>query len=531
MSDPSPIPTSVRRFRRAAAAVLCVLGLAWQPAMAQSYPQWLEGGRPSTEAARAVDILSAAADDGLEPQDYGAEALAQALEALHRDGDLAGQAEFESRLTAAMERYLADLHGGRIDPRRLHETFDVALPDSFDAAAYLRDAVAAGRLAEAAKAAAPRLPLYAELRTALAAYRRLAADPAVRAAWQAPLPPPPRRKLEPGQSYAGLAAVLQRLVALGDLPQGTLLPARYEGALVEGVKAFQQRHGLATDGVLGKATIAQLEVVPAARARQTALTMERLRWTPLLQAPRMIVVNVPEFMLRAYAVRDGRIEIKAQMKVIVGKALDTRTPLLAEDMRFIEFSPYWNVPPSIARAETVPRLHREPAYWAQQGFEFVDGDGRAITALSVAGLDAVLRGELRIRQRPGPKNALGDIKFIFPNNDNIYLHHTPAPQLFARERRDFSHGCIRVEDPVALAKFVLAGDPAWDETRIREAMEAGKSRTLRLAEPLPVLIAYGTALVKQDGRTYFFPDIYGHDALLDEALRNRGRPDPAVARR
>ncbi|MBP8265819.1 MAG: L,D-transpeptidase family protein, partial [Zoogloea sp.] len=256
--------------------------------------------------------------------------------------------------------------------------------------------------------------------------------------------------------------------------------------------------------------------------RQIGLNLERLRWTPLMKGPRMIVVNVPEFVLRAYELQGGVPAVKVRMKVIVGKALDTRTPIFAEEMRFIEFSPFWNVPPSIAQAEVVPRLKREPAWFGKQGFEFVAGDGRVLTNLSNDNLEAVLRGQLRIRQRPGPKNALGDIKFVFPNNDNIYLHHTPAPQLFARWRRDFSHGCIRVEGPVALARFVLQAQPDWDEARIREAMDKGKSATLRLREPLPVVIAYNTALQQADGRVSFFPDIYGHDALLDEALRKRG---------
>lgn len=518
----------VCRYRTGVAVVLCCVALL-SGGGALAGPLWFDQGRPTDAAREAVALLAAAGDDGLDARDYDADALRKAIDATEGSDDAAAAAD--SALTAAMERYLSDLHRGRVDPRRMNERFTPRPAGEFDAAKVLRDALAGGRLTEATRAAAPTLPLYAGLRQALAHYRQLAEDPHASAAWQTPLPALPRRKLEPGQRYAGLDRLHQRLVVLGDLPATTPLPPRYEGALVAGIQAFQQRHGLAADGVIGKATLAALAVTPAARSRQIVLTMERLRWTPLQQAQRMIVVNVPEFVLRAYAVKDGQIELRAQMKVIVGKALDTRTPLFAEDMRFIEFSPYWNVPPSIARAETVPRLQREPAYWAAQGFEFVDGAGKANATLSAEGLDAVLRGELRIRQRPGPKNALGDIKFIFPNNDNIYLHHTPSPQLFARERRDFSHGCIRVEEPVALAKFVLADQAAWDEARIRAAMEAGSSKTLKLAEPLPVLIAYGTVLVKQDGRTYFFPDIYGHDSLLDEALRSRARGNPAVATR
>jgi murein L,D-transpeptidase YcbB/YkuD len=248
--------------------------------------------------------------------------------------------------------------------------------------------------------------------------------------------------------------------------------------------------------------------------------MERLRWTPLVQARRMIVVNVPEFMLRAYTPHSDRMDMALEMKVIVGKALDTRTPLFDEEMRFIEFSPYWNVPRSIATGELLPRLRKDPAHFDAQGYEFVTADRGVVRTLTEDHLQAVERGAWRIRQRPGPKNALGAIKFIFPNNHNIYLHHTPAPQLFARQRRDFSHGCVRVEAPVALARFVLQDDPYWDQERIEQAMASGVAQTIRLREPLPVLIAYSTVVAKH-GLVYFLDDLYGHDRRLDDALRKR----------
>jgi murein L,D-transpeptidase YcbB/YkuD len=208
------------------------------------------------------------------------------------------------------------------------------------------------------------------------------------------------------------------------------------------------------------------------------------------------------------------------MKIIVGKALNTRTPLFVEPMRYIEFQPYWNVPFSIARKEEVPRLRRDPGLFDRNGFEFVTSQGEVVTTLSPGMLDAVMDGQARLRQRPGPRNALGDIKFVFPNHENVYLHHTPAVRLFARDRRDFSHGCIRIERPVALAAFVLQGMPGWDEAHIRQAMSDGDPSTVRLAEPVPVVIAYGTAIVK-GGRMYFYADIYGQDRALDSALRQR----------
>lgn len=480
---------------------------------------WLVDGRPAPAAQQAVNMLAAAAAEGLQPEDYQAAWLAQAVAGAAQGPALGADAalQLEDALTTAVQSYLSDLRSGRIDPRQIHQNYTpTALPVSAPATAVQEAIAPPPALADAVRAATPKVPLYASLRGELARYRALS-NPA---AWDTPLPPLPGRKLEPGQAWAGLAQLTQRLVVLGDLPPDAQPPALYDEALQNGVKAFQERHALATDGVIGKGTLDALAVSPAARAHQIALAMERLRWTPLLRGPRMIVVNIPEFMLRAYEVQDGRVSLQLAMKVIVGKALDTRTPLFDEDMRFIEFSPYWNIPPSIARSETIPRLRRDPGYLQQQGMEFVGANGQVHTTLAAEHLDAVLRGQMRIRQRPGPKNALGDIKFVFPNNNHIYLHHTPAPLLFQRDRRDFSHGCIRIEDPVALARFVLHNDPAWPEPRIREAMARGQSATLRLADPLPVVIAYSTAIVKQ-GKTHFFADLYGQDKLLDRALRQQ----------
>ena len=522
-------------------------------------PIWFVNGRPLPQASEATALLLESRSHGLEPADYGALALHTAIASASQGRPLSSSdlATLDKQLTSALRRYLQELHRGRVDPHDIHERYNVPPPADVDFDALLRNAVAADQLGSLVAAAAPRFPLSESLRQALAEYRRLENLPEL----QAPLPPLPAKSLKSGEPYAGSVLLRQRLTALGDLkaesfqkpvypapvppnaaPQATYpatvapdstrtVPANgfdyYDPALVQAVKVFQERHGLEPDGVIGAATFKALGVAPSQRARQIELTLERLRWTPLLQGSRMIVVNIPEFVLRAYEVHDGRVDVRAEMRIIVGNAFDTRTPLFDEDMRFIEFSPYWNVPRSIARGETIPRLRKDPAYFSRQGFEFVTGNGAVIRNLSSANLDAVSRGEMRIRQRPGPQNALGDIKFIFPNDNNIYLHHTPAPQLFERARRDFSHGCIRVEYPVQLARFVLADAPQWDETRIREAMGAGRSRTIRLEEPIPVLIAYSTVVVKND-KVYFFSDLYGHDALLDKALAARASLDQRI---
>jgi L,D-transpeptidase YcbB len=481
-------------------------------------PGWFQGDRPHPQVGAGLELLAAAESQGLDPRDYRAAELQQAVRQAGAGAPLEPMARerLQQALNEAFMRYLSDLRDGRIDPSEVRARFEKPRRPPLDSAAVLADALAQQRLPQALGEAEPRLPMYAALRDALAHFRALETHPA----WQQVLPELPGRKLEPGHAYQGLALLAGRLQALGDLPAGAAVPQRYEGALVDAVRGFQERHGLDVDGVLGAATFGELAVTPAARARQIAIAMERLRWTPFLQGPRMIVVNVPEFMLRAYEVEDGRVRVRQAMKVIVGRALDTRTPLFDGTMQFIEFSPYWNVPPSIARGEVVPRLRRDPGYFDRQGFEFVAPGGRVVTTLAPSHLDDVLSGKWRIRQRPGPLNALGDIKFVFPNSSNIYLHHTPSVGLFGRERRDLSHGCIRVEEPVALARFVLANDPAWPEQRIRDAMGAGVSRTIELREPLPVLIAYSTVVAKA-GRMFFYRDLYGHDRLLAQALQRR----------
>ncbi len=513
--------------------LLALGSLPWWPRLAGASllaepdggPVWSE-----TLARQALSLLADAAANGLDPADYGVDALTRRLPAAFAHPDEPAGPQFAADLGAAMRRYLHELAFGRVDPRALHQRFSVPAR-RFDPAQALAAALAQGRLDTAVQASLPPLPIYRQLQKVLLDLRAIAGH----AAWAQGLPPLPRPpgarapKLEPGAAWTGLPLLAQRLFLLGDLAPGAPVGERLDGELLAALRAFQARHGLAADGVLGAGTHAALEMPPEARARQVALTMERLRWTPLMQGPRMIVVNIPEYVLRAYEVVDGRIEVRLSMRVIVGKALDHATPLFDERLRSIEFSPYWNVPASIARQETVPRLRRDPGHWARQGFEFVGGDGSVDTALTPAKLDAVLAGRLRIRQRPGPANALGDIKFVFPNSDNIYLHHTPSVGLFARERRDFSHGCIRVEDPVALARFVMDGMPGWDEPRIRAQMAAGTSTHVALRDPLPVLIAYGTVLVKQ-GRPHFFADVYRHDARLQAALDARPRSNRTVSR-
>jgi murein L,D-transpeptidase YcbB/YkuD len=484
---------------------------------------WFEEGRPRGQALQAVTILAGAETEGLDPAAYNATGLRLALVAASRDAHVPEDETvlLDAALTAAMERYISDLHYGQVDPRLIQENY-TSSPGIYDPAAVLREAVRTNSLLQAVSEAVPPFPLYRELRSALAQYRRLALDADRMPLWDSPLPPLPGKKLELGQTWTGLPMIIRRLVALGDLPGDFFISTTYSEDVVKGVMAFQERHGLDPDGVVGRLTAAALDVPPAARVRQIELTMERLRWTPIMHAPRTIVVNVPDNYLEAYEVRDGKVELKTRMRVITGKAPKNRTPIFDLEMRSIEFSPYWNVPYSIASQEIVPEMRKYPAHFHQQNLEFVAGN-KVITEFSFDNLDAVLRGEMRIRQRPGPKNAMGLIKFIMPNKDHIFLHYTSAPRLFERYRRDLSHGCVRVQKPVELARFVLNYAPEWDEERIEELMNAGEASFLKLDETVRVVIAYKTVKVGNDGKVHFFADVYGQDTLLDRALR--GGPD------
>lgn len=330
------------------------------------------------------------------------------------------------------------------------------------------------------------------------------------AAWAVSLPALPGNKVSAGDEYDGLVVLAQRLIALGDLSSRTALPLKYEGELVLALTRFQRRHGLTVDGILGPATLRALNVSPAQRLTQIDRNLARLRAAPPFRGNRSVVVNLPEFVLRTYKHEAGESQQQHTIRVIVGKAMNTDTPMFDENIRYIEFHPFWNIPRSIAVRETLPRLRRDPGYFDRAGMEFVMGDGRVVRSLSDSAMHAVANGGARLRQRPGPQNAMGDIKFILPNNSSIYLHHTPSVGLFERSRRDFSHGCIRVETPVPLAEFVLANPVSWSPAQISSAIHAGRNRTVELQTPVQVMVVYSTVAVN-DGVVHFLPDVYGHD--------------------
>ena len=477
-------------------------------------PLWTDCfARPNVPAREALALLGGAADDGLDPADYGAAALA-ALAAAPGPPRATDLAWFDVGMTAGLLRYLRHLHGGRIDPRAIG--FRLRAPvDAHDYASLVEGAIASGEVARTADGLRPQLWAYDALRSALGRYRVLAAD----ATLTAPVVAPPTT-VHVGDPYAGTAALRRLLLALGDLPLHETLagdPLVYEGALVNGVKRFQVRHGLEADGVLGAATIRALRTPLAWRVRQIELGLERLRWLPHDGSERLVLVNIPMFRLWAWDSLPARGTPALATDVIVGNALSTHTPVFVEELREVIFRPYWNVPTSILRNEILPQIRRDPEYLQKQDMEVVAPDGRVVDMAE--NLARVGRGGYSVRQRPGYRNALGLIKFVFPNQENVYMHDTPAQELFSRSRRDFSHGCVRVRDPVGLAAWVLAGLPDWDRDEILRAMTGIRTIPVRVARRTQVVLFYTTAIVTpEDGTLRFADDLYGHDARLDRAL-------------
>jgi murein L,D-transpeptidase YcbB/YkuD len=326
--------------------------------------------------------------------------------------------------------------------------------------------------------------------------------------------------VHPDDPYAGTEELRTLLIALGDLPAGSpTAGTTYDSVLAAGVERFQARHGLEVDGIIGKGTFAELNTPMTDRVAQIELALERLRWLPDVTSEPIIVVNIPAFELWALDPTHPDHRIALEMRVVVGKAVNKQTPAFRGDMRYVIMSPYWNVPYSIAVNEMLPRIANESDYLETRNLELVrefswDAEVLPPTEENIA---AIRTGRVNIRQQPGPGNSLGTAKFIFPNSDNVYLHDTPSHQLFERTRRDFSHGCIRVEDPQALAEWVLRDQGEWTAGTIEEARHAHAPSRANLTAPLPVILFYTTVMADEE-RPYFYDDIYGHDAALAAAL-------------
>lgn len=480
---------------------------------------WSEHQQLSTQARQLLDILKSSESYGLRPSDYGVDALLASELQLPGGSAVTDWERFDVRMSRAAIRLITHLHFGRIDPRAAG--FELAQArDAFDVAATVAAIASTQDVADALTALEPDFVHYRLLKTALARYRALAADPAL-----TQLPSFGKRTLHANDAYAGAAALRRLLAATGDLnpttTSGTPSDPTLDASLVDALRHYQDRNGLPADGALGAQTYQALTMPLAQRVRQIELTLERWRWLPPFDTP-PIIVNIPQFRLYAFPTTQDRILNGLQMPVIVGQTYPrTRTPVFIGDLRYVVFRPYWDVPRSIVLREMLPQIRANADFLQRNNLELVDGqsDAGTVVAPTPMSIAALAAGRVRLRQRPGDDNALGLIKFVFPNAHNVYMHGTPAQRLFLQSRRAFSHGCIRVNDPVALARYVLRNTGEdWDDARISAAMHASAPLRVELRQPIRVMILYGTALATEAGATDFFDDIYGHDRKLETLL-------------
>ena len=488
---------------------------------------WSRGGKLTLQAIETIGILEKADQKGLDSRDYDGVKWPERVKALQSPGGATESAlvKFDVALTVSAIRYGTDLHLGKVDPKILHKDFDPER-EKHNAGEFLwKSVVGARSVKDVVDSIEPPYPGYQRTLMALQKYMQMAKE-------EVPDPLPQVKKpIAPGQEYQGTGKLLRRLQFLGDLPASQPVPENsqsYSGDAVEGVKRFQMRHGLEAAGKLGPQTITELNRPMSERVEALRLTLERWRWIPdnFTQTP--ILVNIPEFVLRAFDALDAPGKPALMMRVVVGRALRTQTPVMAEEMKYLIFWPYWNVPPSILRAEIVPKIAKDPEYLQKNNFEVTTYSGEVVTdgIVSEEVLAQLRAGKLMVRQKPGPKNALGLIKFVFPNADNIYLHSTPSQALFGESRRDFSHGCIRVEDPRALASWVLRNNPGWTRERVEAAFQAQEQEQVNLAHEIPLLILYGTAISKEDGQVFFFEDIYGYDKAMGKLFEQAYASQP-----
>lgn len=462
-------------------------------------PLWHETTRHELAAAVADSV-----NDGLSPQDYPHEGPAPGSTLPART--CAAQ---DLKLSESLLRLAYSLRFGRTDPREISRTWNYPRHlGEAQAVDWFRATMRTGKLTAALDALRPDAVWYARLRMAHAALLGQAGAPEWPQLGQGP-------SLRLGMVHPEVQHLRRRLAAASgnNLPQQTHADL-YDAALDAQVRAFQATHGLLADGVVGAHTRAALNVPRAARIAQLRVNLERLRWIAHELPARFLAVNIASF--EAGLVAEGRLLWRA--RTIVGRPY-RQTPVFRSRIESVEINPYWTVPPGILKHDVLPALQRDPGYLAAKGLQVIDAQGAVIDPATLDWTQ-FQRGNFPyvLRQPPGDDNSLGRIKFLFPNPYTVYLHDTPARDLFAQQSRVFSSGCIRIERPFELASLLLAGDPAWPPDKVQAALQSGVRTPIRLREPLPILLLYLTAYVDTENTVNFREDVYARDGKVLQAL-------------
>ena len=492
---------------------------------------WIRDGEPTDQAIELIQILQDADRKGLLPEDYDASRWADRLTLLKSPHEVADEARFDAALTVCVMRYVSDLHIGRINPQYMSFEFDVS-NKKLDLPHYVRERLVNGsNLRSELVSVEPPFQSYQRLRAALLHYMDLEKKGDGEKVLDV-------GGVSPGGRYTGVTGLANRLRLLGDLPDSVTIPADsevYEGPLVDALKHFQERVALPPTGKLDYKTLVELNMPLSDRIEQMRLGLERYRWLPYQFKQPPVVVNVPEFRLYAFNEKD---EVGLTMRVNVGEDYNHQTPMFENNIQYLVFRPYWTPPPNILRKEIIPDMEKNPSL-GDLNLELISASGKVINSgiVTPAMLQQVRAGKLTVRQPPGPENGMGLVKFIFPNQHDVYIHDTPASlDMFSEAaegeegelQRVASHGCIHVQEPDKFAAWLLRNNPGWDLERIEKAMHDGRNNLqVNIVPRVPVLIFYLTVVVEQNGDIHFFHDIYDHDRILKQELA-KGYPYPKV---
>ncbi|PQP35733.1 murein L,D-transpeptidase [Desulfobacteraceae bacterium SEEP-SAG9] len=475
-------------------------------------PLWIANNGPGERANEIFNALKSSDAHGLNPERY----LIDKAEKYWDSKDAVGLVRLDILLSLGLRGYVADMMEGRIEPRKVDpKLFASARDVEIDIQAIRERVLSTTDMSTFLNELIPPFHQYPKLQKALKKYRQIRA----KGGWE---PIPVGKVLKPYMEDERVSLIRKRLAITADLKSLDLEGSLYDNDVVEAVKNFQSRHALEIDGVIGKNTLSAMNVPVEKRIRQIIINMERYRWLKRQVEGRMIVVNIAGF--RAAGVNPIKGELEIVMPVIVGKEYH-KTPVFGNMIKYVEFNPYWNIPPSIARNEMLPKLKKNRFYLKERNirvFESWNPGAKELDSTAIGWQHVGRRdiGRFKLRQDPGPKNALGTVKFVFPNRFNVYLHDTPSHGLFSERKRTFSHGCIRVSRPAELASYILGGEEGgWGLARVKEIIKTGKRKIVRLKSPLPIYILYRTVIVDPENNEIIFrSDVYGRDALLEKAL-------------
>ena len=475
-------------------------------------PIWFTANRSEKNLNDLLSVLNNAPSNALKPANYDVDRLKALIGGQNSNSNTT--ASDDVALTVSLVRYLHDLRQGQVSPQEVQYPVHIAPKPPLDVADLLRQHLSAGTLSELVSQFEPKAKQYQQLKQILNRSQQLGTQGGTDEF-------KPGKMLRPGDKHPQIAYLRQRLRVMGAIEgNDNLEGTTYDNDLVAAVKKVQQQQGLKADGVIGPVTAALFNPSPREKIAQIELAMERARWIPDPTDGPMIVVNIPAFELWAFNSADDQKPLN--MKVIVGKAPDKQTPVLWEEMKYLEFMPYWNIPTTIFKKEILPKAANNQGYLASQEIELIKHQNSEEKGGG---------SYIRARQRPGKKNPLGRVKFVFPNTADVYLHDTPGHAAFSRTRRDLSHGCVRVSEPEQLAEFVLGGQEGWDKETIKQAMSAPKNRHVTLKRAVPVLFYYATTFVDHENQLHFYPDVYGQDEQLKKALdKTQGPPMTSAVR-